>query len=802
MSGMDRVFAFRERDRRLALDPQQTTPSALTCNESSAGIPNPSSRCTLKWWFDKVKGGVERHDSRLNLFSQSPFSFLLHISSFRFIGALFQLLFLRYKGDLVFEISGRRLQFTEMDFALITGLKTGELTIPKNRPTTSTLRDKYFKEYPVLKKHLMDVFERLVDTNKHEDVVKVALLMVVEWFVRGTEPKTMCNMDYIYLVDSLDNFYSYPWGSLAYYTMSQGVEAAVVASSAVRYTVCGCVFPLQIWAVERVPALRECVVSYVPYQIPRFIQYRGWKGWRYNKIHAIFESKATFVVMTLEPTLQEWETDAVRLVRDSFQVIETQEDEEESNENDSKEDDGADENDEKDVEGEGLGGDIMKHVLFMDEFRVEREELKKEREELKKEREEMRKEKEELRKKEERLDEREALLKEKEALKMEREELNERTQLRREKELFLKEKDDLKLRMCEVLREREKLAMEREEFNKEKEDFCTQREHFMREKEDEELKTRGEVDDMEEKEHGHGELEVQSYSTTEAYVLDQASISPPVYRKRTKRVLKPSYYKVSSYLSLSAFDTTPGLVPGPEQATTFATYPIQFPVQMDPFRMLSTQELKELEDWYEANKDTTAGCWFSTIWVKDAWVDSVQCLEACLPILIAYRDSKSASERASLIGEMSTAYAVAKQRDKPYAKAIWCCERVYVPVNHNNSHWFLMVIYPRKREIIIVDSLHTNALLKYKQKIKVMTEALPILFHATGDSTALEGKKWTAKVDESAPKQDNGYDCGIFVMKFIDILCSGLTLAGTDMRKFTAVWRKSIAYDCLSVNCE
>ncbi|XP_058080325.1 putative ubiquitin-like-specific protease 1B [Magnolia sinica] len=150
---------------------------------------------------------------------------------------------------------------------------------------------------------------------------------------------------------------------------------------------------------------------------------------------------------------------------------------------------------------------------------------------------------------------------------------------------------------------------------------------------------------------------------------------------------------------------------------------------------------------------------------------------------------------------MGTAYAIAKERDRPYAKAIWCYERVYAPINHENSHWFLLVIYPRAREIVIVDSLCTRLLPKYKQKMKMMTDALPILFHATGDSTALEGKKWTVRVDECAPKQDNGYDCGIFVMKYIDILCSGLTLAGIDMQKFTAVWRKSIAYDCLSLVC-
>ncbi|XP_058076411.1 uncharacterized protein LOC131224999 [Magnolia sinica] len=398
---------------------------------------------------------------------------------------------------------------------------------------------------------------------------------------------------------------------------------------------------------------------------------------------------------------------------------------------------------------------------------------------------------------------------------------NERDTLLKEKEQFKREKDLF-------FEEKEKLANEREEFNKEKEGTHTQKGHFVME-EGEELRNRGEVN-IDDKEPGYEDLGVQSYSNAKGNVLN-ASTSHPVYERRAKRISKPSYYKMSPYLSLSAFDTTHGSVPEPNQVTAFATSPIPFPLHMDPFRALSAHEVKEVDDWYEANKDIPAWKWFSTIWMKDAWVDSeaidtyieflekrhndlsityrqdckfcptyfTQSLEGCLPVLIAYRASKSASERASLIGQLTPAYAIAKQRDKPYAKAIWCYERVYAPINYENSHWFLLVIYPRAREIVVVDSLCTNVMPKYKQQMKNMTDALPILFHATGDSTALEGKNWSVRVDESAPKQHNGYDCGIFVMKFIDILCSGLTLAGTDMQKFTADWRKSIAYDCLSL---
>ncbi|XP_058082340.1 vicilin-like seed storage protein At2g18540 [Magnolia sinica] len=228
------------------------------------------------------------------------------------------------------------------------------------------------------------------------------------------------------------------------------------------------------------------------------------------------------------------------------ELTETQEDDEEGNEIDQEEDDEGDENDENGVEGEGP-----------------------------------REEKEELRRKKARFDKRGTLLKEKEALKKERDELNERAQLKREKDLFFEDK--------------EKLAKEREEFNKEKEDSHTRRERFVMEEEGEELRKRREINDIEKKELGYGDLDVQSYSIAEGNVLD-ASTSHLVYQRRTKRLLNPSYYKVSPYLSMSAFDTTPGEVPKPEQVTAFVTSQIPFPLQMDPFRILSAQEVKEAED--------------------------------------------------------------------------------------------------------------------------------------------------------------------------------------------------------------
>ncbi|XP_058075735.1 uncharacterized protein LOC131224215 [Magnolia sinica] len=283
-----------------------------------------------------------------------------------------------------------------MDFALIIGLKTGDLHIPKIHSTKKSIREKYFKEYLILKKHLGEVFDKLVDSNKDEDVMKVGLIMCVEWFVRGTDIKIMCNMEIYDFICSLPN----------------------------------------------------------------------------STLHTIsrLEGLETELILTLEPTSEELETNTIRLVRDRFQGIKDKEVEagEENDDEQGGEGDGEGEG-EGEAEEKGNGYDLA-------------EELKEKREELKKESELSKKERKELREKEELIKEREPMQKEKETLRTEREELNERTQLKMERELFFKENEDLKKEKEELMKEMEKFVKVNKELKKENEELKKQKEEFLTER--------------------------------------------------------------------------------------------------------------------------------------------------------------------------------------------------------------------------------------------------------------------------------------------------------------------------------
>ncbi|KAF8400234.1 hypothetical protein HHK36_013531 [Tetracentron sinense] len=107
---------------------------------------------------------------------------------------------------------------------------------------------------------------------------------------------------------------------------------------------------------------------------------------------------------------------------------------------------------------------------------------------------------------------------------------------------------------------------------------------------------------------------------------------------------------------------------------------------------------------------------------------------------------------------------------------MWKADRIYLPFNWNNLHWALAVLDPKKRTVYILDSLNFDLWEKYQIQLKAMVDILPSLFHAAGDAEAIYGEKWKVK-ELSCPKQENnGHACGIYVLKFVDYLCSELPL--------------------------
>ncbi|KAG7542726.1 Ulp1 protease family C-terminal catalytic domain [Arabidopsis thaliana x Arabidopsis arenosa] len=98
------------------------------------------------------------------------------------------------------------------------------------------------------------------------------------------------------------------------------------------------------------------------------------------------------------------------------------------------------------------------------------------------------------------------------------------------------------------------------------------------------------------------------------------------------------------------------------------------------------------------------------------------------------------------------------------------CDMIFVPI-HRGVHWTLAVINNRESKLLYLDSLNgvdpmiLNALAKY-----MGDEAK----EKSGKN--IEVNSWEMEFVEDLPQQMNGYDCGMFMLKYIDFFSRGLGL--------------------------
>ena len=104
-------------------------------------------------------------------------------------------------------------------------------------------------------------------------------------------------------------------------------------------------------------------------------------------------------------------------------------------------------------------------------------------------------------------------------------------------------------------------------------------------------------------------------------------------------------------------------------------------------------------------------------------------------------------------------------------------EILFIPVNVTNSHWFLIVVWMKQKTIQIFESIPR---LRSKRQMYadivrkwIFAEAVSRL----GEEMAEELwslDDWKVDFKNDAPYQENGYDCGVFVIMNVDFLMSGI----------------------------
>ncbi|KAK2663048.1 hypothetical protein Ddye_001622 [Dipteronia dyeriana] len=170
-------------------------------------------------------------EKQLKLFRVTCFGHFLDVSDMVLSGHFCRHILLRechvkntdYNASSVwYHVGNGLIRFSLVEFFLVSGLAFGEYSksnLEFFKRKNSRLRRIYFQSSKVKVKMIVDWFRNLGHNNKisdDEDVVKLALLLFLEMTLVGKDDRTSILYWALELVDDLDAFNKFPWGTFIY----------------------------------------------------------------------------------------------------------------------------------------------------------------------------------------------------------------------------------------------------------------------------------------------------------------------------------------------------------------------------------------------------------------------------------------------------------------------------------------------------------------------------------------------------------------------------------------------------------
>ena len=162
-------------------------------------------------------------DTQMSIFRSSCFGKLIDMQDLQFSAQIVHHLLLRQldcskEDDMWFLIAGKKIRFSLHEFNLVTGLNCGPfMSIDEYKNLSSKrLLDEHFNSVEDVSKSLVQsVFLNCTSSND-EDVVKLALLYLLEILLLGKESKNKVDKSHLAMVDNLELFNAYPWGKIVF----------------------------------------------------------------------------------------------------------------------------------------------------------------------------------------------------------------------------------------------------------------------------------------------------------------------------------------------------------------------------------------------------------------------------------------------------------------------------------------------------------------------------------------------------------------------------------------------------------
>ncbi|GJR95370.1 phospholipase-like protein [Tanacetum coccineum] len=184
-----------------------------------------------------IKELLEMNSNRLSLFSNSCFGVWLNVPFKDHDLFLIHSMLLNQQEvdeyhteyhDLQVNVYKYILKFGHREFCICTGLKFGHYDLkPFDSALVVPFRDRVFGHANITVRHLKEAFDGDEWHNIDDvDVVRLCLVMFVEFVLLGREPKNNAHVHLLALVEDLDAFNQFPWGSYTWSVLYKSIRNA------------------------------------------------------------------------------------------------------------------------------------------------------------------------------------------------------------------------------------------------------------------------------------------------------------------------------------------------------------------------------------------------------------------------------------------------------------------------------------------------------------------------------------------------------------------------------------------------
>ncbi|KAK9174885.1 hypothetical protein WN944_026889 [Citrus x changshan-huyou] len=132
----------------------------------------------------------------------------------------------------------------------------------------------------------------------------------------------------------------------------------------------------------------------------------------------------------------------------------------------------------------------------------------------------------------------------------------------------------------------------------------------------------------------------------------------------------------------------------------------------------------------------------------------------------------SEEQSALTVGADVDGFAQAASVGKPFMLDFQRCQKIYVPINDGAFHWFLFIVNVKEGYGEVWDPLpdgRSNR--KREQQAERILHSLDSIFHSKLPPNVKPSTRFIwfpIRSGEGVPKQPNGFDCGIYVIKFME----------------------------------